>query len=35
MNEKGKDEIVGAVTTDDGKYLLIVTRIGEKNNMYF
>lgn len=35
MNENDKDEIVSAVTTDDGKYLLIVTRVGDKNNMFY
>lgn len=35
MNENGKDEIVSALATEDGNYLLIITRIGDKNNLYF
>ena len=35
MNENGKDEIVSAITTEDGKYLLIITRNGEKNNIFY
>ena len=35
MNEKGRDEIVNAATTEDGRYLLIETRIGDKNNLFY
>jgi hypothetical protein len=35
MNENGKDEIVSALSTDDGMFLLIIARVGEKNNLYY
>ena len=35
MNENGKDEILSAITTEDGRYLLIDTRVGDKNNLFY
>jgi hypothetical protein len=35
LNEKRKDEVINAMATEDGKYLLILSGFGDKNNMMF
>jgi hypothetical protein len=35
MNEKRKDEVINAMASEDGNFLLINTGFGDKNNLLF